>query len=397
MFRRHRRDVSKVDNLEDSELQLCKSDSNDSLEAGRRSAPKTGSKSDKRVHKEHKEEGEMNKILTALRFFKEQTNNAKNSGTFQIKKSNRKESHKHSKEKENIQEKDRAPTAEGSESRPRTSRGKRGSKARKKSGPSGGGNSALGFHSSLAQNPLLQSNIENSKHTHNRSVNVAVDSPRTKKKKAQKGRVSPNTFTVNHTRHPSAVAQHVNHAKNTSMEAEKLSLLGKNRPKSAKLRKKVTKSGERGKKGVSNRQSAQASMKNGLTSHNFLDSSIMEDNSFDNNDKVWKKFMKKSNCLIRKANNKLKAADAARGNKGSNSKFMVYKRPESSTKMAYENMSYIDDLQKMHNNVEELMKNKANLKFDNKKRKVSAGSKKKKNRRSATPALSLPQHYLGAN
>lgn len=56
--------------------------------------------------------------------------------------------------------------------------------------------------------------------------------------------------------------------------------------------------------------------------------------------------------------------------------------------MAYEHM-YMEDLQKIHNNIEDAMRGKVNLKFEAKRKKV--GQKKKKNKRSATPGLSI--HY----
>lgn len=83
------------------------------------------------------------------------------------------------------------------------------------------------------------------KNQHNRSVNVTTDSPRSKKRKINKGRVSPNTLAINHQRHPSALVEGMNPKNNSSLEAE-LALLRKGRPRSAKLKKKY-KNGEKGK------------------------------------------------------------------------------------------------------------------------------------------------------
>lgn len=229
----------------------------------------------------------MNKIITALKYFQDQTN-SKNSTTQQIA------------DKASGKENEKGSNRE-SESRPRTSRGKR--KARKKSG--NGGNSALGFHSNVHNHSLIH-NIEGMKNPHNRSVNIAVDSPRSKKRKAQKGRVSPNTFAIYHQRHPSGL---VNHHKNTSLEQERLANICKSRPKSAKLKKKCPKTGERSKKGSSNRQGNQSFVKSGFH-HNFVDASLIEDESFDRDEKSLK-FMKK-HAGIKKMSAKLKNAEAKR-------------------------------------------------------------------------------------
>jgi len=95
-------------------------------------------------------------------------------------------------------------------SRPRTSRGNRPSSkvGRRGDGTGVGGHSAMGFHSNTKQHHLLYNNIENSKVVHHRSVNEALDSPRSKKRKNNKGRISPNTFIVHHQRQPSAALKH---------------------------------------------------------------------------------------------------------------------------------------------------------------------------------------------
>lgn len=131
-------------------------------------------------------------------------------------------------------------------SRPRTSRGNRPSSKVGRSGPSGGGNSAIGFHSNVPNHHLLYNNIDNLP-LHNRSVNEAVESPRSKKRKLSKGRISPNTFAPHHQRQPSAIIKQQNPQRNSSLEGEQLKLNDKSRPHSAKLKKKNNKSAERGK------------------------------------------------------------------------------------------------------------------------------------------------------
>jgi hypothetical protein len=124
-------------------------------------------------------------------------------------------------------------------SRPRTSRENRpNSKVRRRSGggSNGGGNSALGFNSNAAHHHLLYNNPDNVKKIHNRSVNEVIDSPRNKKRKFNKGRASPNTFVAHHQRHPSAAGHNINPKRNASLEAEKVALIGKSRPHSAKLK-----------------------------------------------------------------------------------------------------------------------------------------------------------------
>ena len=174
----------------------------------------------------------MNKILTALKFFNEKNN--------QNDMKNQNSNEEPEKEKAN------SPTKEG-ESRPRTSRCKRSAKQRKKSGNSNcGNNSALGFHSNIQNHPLIH-NIENLKNPHNRSVNIVSDSPRVKKRKIRKGRVSPNTFIVNNQKYPNGVMNQIHHSKRVSLEQEELALLARSRPKSAKLKKKNGKSNDKSK------------------------------------------------------------------------------------------------------------------------------------------------------
>ena len=263
---------------------------------------KSANKSKKADKRTSQEDEEMNKILTALRFFKDNTNTKNSSGIM-----NNKDQEKEANDKENMQERERTGSAgKDSESRPITSRSKRSSKNRRKTGNSSGGHSALGFHSNLQNHPLLH-NIDNLKNPHNRSVNVVSDSPRiARKRKIQKGRVSPNTFAVNHQRHPSGVMNHISHTKNTSLDKEKNSILNKSRPRSAKLKKKSAK-GERSKKNSMNRHSNNSFVKGSMTAHGFMEHSILkEDPSFDKDDRTLIRFMKKHNCNIKKTNAKLK-------------------------------------------------------------------------------------------
>lgn len=135
----------------------------------------------------------MNKILTALKFFKDHTNNMKTTSNHH-KRSDKKEASK-IKEKENVNDKgrDSVMSKEG-EIRPRTSRGKRSVKQRRRSGSKN--NSALGFHSKMPHH-LLNHGVD-VKGQHNRSVNIANDSPRTKSKRKINDRISPNMFAPSH-------------------------------------------------------------------------------------------------------------------------------------------------------------------------------------------------------
>ena len=136
-----------------------------------------------------------------------------------------------------------------------------------------------------------------------------------------------------------------------------------------------------------------------MLSQNMMDNSLlMEDNSYDKEDKTLKKIMKKYQGNIRKTNPKLRVNNGVQGNKKHSNKFTVFKRPESTNKnmhMAYEHMNYIEDLNKMHNNIEDMMFNKSNMKFEQKRKKVSGGKKSRKGKRSATPGLTAPPQYLG--
>jgi hypothetical protein len=330
-----------------------------------------------------KEDEEMNKIMTALKFFKEHTNTTTNNSTGIVNNKNDKEH-----EKENHHDRERTGSAvKDSENRPRTSRTKRGSKNRRKSGNSSGGHSALGFHSNLQNYPLIH-NIDTFKNPHNRSVNVAPESPRiARKRKINKDKVSPNAFAIHHQRQPSRINNNTNtnHTKNSSMDQEKNCILNKSRPRSVKLKKKPVKV-ERSKKNSINRIPNNSFVKGSMTAHGFMDSSILKENpSFDKDDQTLIRFMKKHSCNIKKTNEKLKMQNY---NSKQSNKFSIYKNPSSKQNipMPYDHMSYIEDLQKMHSNIEDLMKPKVNSKLDAKKRKA-VSSKKKKHRRSATPQL----------
>ena len=103
---------------------------------------------------------------------------------------------------------------------------------------------------------------------------------------------------------------------------------------------------------------------------------------------------------IQKGNGKIRTSvdTVAKNTKHMGNKFIQMKRPETQHKnlyAAYEQMSYLEDFHKMHNNIEEMMKHKHNLKFEAKKKKTNANVKKSnKNKRSATPALSMAQGYF---
>lgn len=140
----------------------------------------------------------MDKILNELKHFKEHISTSKkNIGNKQNKKS-----------KENIIESgDNTAATSQQPSRPRTSRGTRPSSKVGKRGEGSGGHSAMGFHSNMPHH-LLYNNIDNAKHIHNRSVNEGIESPRSKKRRLSKGRISPNMFVGHHQRQPSAAMKH---------------------------------------------------------------------------------------------------------------------------------------------------------------------------------------------
>ena len=81
------------------------------------------------MHKQSKEDEEMNKILTALKYFNDKNNhNVKDESILDTSDPVNGKSIKQNQENERANS-----TTKDGESRPRTSRGKRGSKPRKKS------------------------------------------------------------------------------------------------------------------------------------------------------------------------------------------------------------------------------------------------------------------------
>lgn len=322
----------------------------------------------------------MNKILTALKFFKDHTNNLKASGG-QHKRSDKKESQTKPKDKENQNEKGRdSALSKDGESRPRTSRGKR-AKQRRKSGSNN--NSALGFHSKLPHHILNQGG--DGKNHHNRSVNIAGESPRSKSKRKLKDRISPNMMVATQN-------------KNVSIEAEKLAILNKSRPRSAKLKKKGTKTAERSKKGSATRHNNSMIAKPDFYPNNMPDGNmIFEDPSFDQDDRNLKIFAKKHPNMPKMQSKVKTSYENFKTAKVNGSKFNIVKGSDSQQKsllVAYEHPNYLEDFHRMHQNIEEMMKNKHNLKFDQKKKKAGLLKKKSKHKRSATPALSMAQGYL---
>jgi len=146
----------------------------------------------------------MDKIINDLKYFKEHIQGSKkNVGSKNYKKDVSGSLKR--KGKEAAPESGDNTTAPSQQvSRPRTSRGNRtSSKASRREGA--GGSSAIGFHSNLPQHHLLYNNIENSKIAHHKSVNEALDSPRSKRRKHSKGKISPNSFIVHHQRQPTAL------------------------------------------------------------------------------------------------------------------------------------------------------------------------------------------------
>lgn len=193
---------------------------------------------------------------------------------------------------------------------------------------------------------------------------MASDSPKLKKRKGRKSRVSPNNFAINYQkRYPPGMMNQIHHSKRVSLEHEDLTLISKSRPKSAKQKKKIAKAASKISKLPVN--------------------SFMGGESFDKDDKSLSKFMKKHNCSF-------KARPGSRPNidsKKRGQKLKQFKQsvPKNGNLLAYENMSYIEDLE-MHNNIDDIVKSKLSLKY---KAKKPSGSKKKKAKRSATPALAI--------
>ena len=380
---------------------------------------------------ERVEDEEMDKILTELKYFKDhiQANKGHNGSK---KSGNKDPQSKSRKNKESNNESGDNTTAPSRQaSRPRTSRGNRSSSkvARRTTESNEGGHSAMGFQSNKPQHHLLYSNIDNPKHLHNRSLNEVADSPRTKKRKMIKGRMSPNTFLGNHQRHPSAMMNP--NSQNTkgkmNLENAKMALLAKNRPQSAKLKKKNVK-GDRSKKGSANRQRGQdeneaiikftnqpipSYFKNSNeNSQNLIESHMLnyDGNSFDWDEIYRNKLIKKNLGVSKKAENKIYIGANSKiisTNKKVNSKFMMYKRPESKPfkkSTAYEQISYAE-ANPMHNtSIDSALFRKHSYQID-KKRKTKAISNvmiankggKSKHKRSATPSIQGPKQYLASH
>lgn len=346
-----------------------------------------------------KSEEERNTILTALKFFKDQNQSRSSAGNRRSEKNIEKVKEKAKEGKIDENEPNEVKEGDDTESRPRTSRGKRGSAHRKRSG---GGNSALGFQSKQPQNSLFNG-IENIKNLHNRSVNVVPDSPRGKKRKTNKGRISVNTFAAYQQKHQAGIIiNKVSHTKNTSLEAEKLSMMNKSRPKSAKSKKEIVSktAGERSKKSSVNRHHNNSVLSKLEFPHQkgLENSFLMGDKSFDRNDKAFQKFIKQQVSKQNKSITKMRINTIKQAAKVPNNKFSLIKRPDAFHKnlyKAYEHMNYFQDLNKMHSNIDDIMKeNKHIMKYDTKKNKMVGITKKGKFKRSATPGLSVPQSQL---
>lgn len=265
-------------------------------------------------HKHSKGDEEMNKILTALKYF-----NDKNNKVYKDDNILNTSDVVNTKPVVTTEDNDKDSPLKESESRPKSSRRKRSSKQRKKSGNSNGGNnSALGFHPNVKHNPLVH-NIENLKNPHNRSVNIVSDSPKVKKRKVRKGRVSPNNFAVNYTRKYPQNQPGIHHSKRVSLDQEELAMISRSRPKSAKQKKKLHK--------------AKISK---------INNSFAGCESYDKEEKSLVKFMKKHHCSF-KARSGLKTAAEP---KKRGSKLKQYKNVSQKGQniLAYENLSYIEDL-----------------------------------------------------
>jgi len=202
----------------EEDIALYKSKSNESMERNSKydSRKSSGHARKKSAHKnvhhkpnksviEQVEDEDMDKILHDLKYFKEHINASKKSVNMRASKKET-NTNQPKKGKESVIESGDNTTAPSQQaSRPRTSRGNRPSSKVGRRETSGGGHSAMGFHSNIPNHHLLYNNIEQSRPMHNRSVNESGDSPRSKKRKLSKGRISPNTFISHHQRQPSAV------------------------------------------------------------------------------------------------------------------------------------------------------------------------------------------------
>lgn len=333
----------------------------------KKSSAKSGQHKPNKSVVERVDDDEMEKILSELKYFKDhiQASKAANSNSKTVKKEH--SQNKKAKDTNNNESGDNTTAPSQQASRPRTSRGNRPNSkvARRTANSSEGGHSAMGFHSNLPQHHLLYNNIDNPKHLHNRSLNEVVDSPRTKKRKMIKGRISPNTFVANHQRHPSAMMNGMNNKGKINLENAKMALLSKTRPQSAKLKKKNPKA-ERSKKSSVQRQRLQDEndallkftnqpippyFKDNLNSHNIIENSLFknERNSFDRDEIYRNKLIKKNLGVAKKSENKIYVGANTKimPSKKINmtSKFMMYKRPETKgfkKSMAYDQIAYTE-------------------------------------------------------
>lgn len=296
-------------------------------------------------------------------------------------------------------------------SRPRTSRGTRpSSKSGRSSDLNGVGGTAIGFHSNLQSNQPLYSKIDSKKRPHNKSINEMLDSPRNKNSNGAKERLSPNVFAYSNKRQPSAVVKHSHtHGKPGEDDNHKENAV-KNRPLSAKLKKKNAKSAERIKNTSSQRIKAVDSSNAILNysthhfhkfSNDFVNSqSLIEsrvtketDSSFDRNAAI--RFKQFSYFGPRKSDSKAQLPyNKSLISKKAGSKISIIKRADqkSNKKLASYNQASLKDQGYAYNNisVDASMYKKSVFSID-KKRAKAAQQIKPKHRRSATPSLIQPQ------
>ena len=308
---------------------------------------KSGAKASKHKHNksvaEKVEDDDMDKIIHDLKYFKEHMQAAK-----RAPKNNNRAANKDpggsapKKGKESVGESGENTTAASQQaSRPRTSRGNR-PKSKVERREANGGNSAMGFHSNKPQQ-LFYKNIANSQGIHHRSVNEGLDSPGTKKRKHNKGRISPSPFIGHHQRQPSAVIKSNKLKRNTSTSNEKNGFARKNRPQSANLKKKGRKSADRLKKKDLTAQRMHEMQnsfkphinnklfnysKGGVVTKNISKNLIQnEENSFDQEGALRHKLFKKNLGIAKKGEVKIKMApNKAIISKKSGNKFVMYSK-----------------------------------------------------------------------
>ena len=173
--------------------------------------------------------------------------------------------------------------------------------------------------------------------------------------------MSPNNFAINYQkRYPAAMPNQIHHSKRVSLDHEDLTLISKSRPKSAKQKKKIGKAASKISKLPVN--------------------SFMGGESFDKDDKGLSKFMKKHNCSFKARPGSRPSGDTKK--RGQKLKQFKQSVPKGGNSMAYEHLSYMEDLE-IHNNANDVVKSKMSFKYKSKK---ATGGRKKNKRRSATPA-----------